>query len=41
MWALAGVSAVTAGILFFVEGHTVTVTPLAGQTVGFVGSLRY
>jgi tetratricopeptide (TPR) repeat protein len=41
MWALAGVSAVTAGILFFVEGHPVTVTPLAGQTVGFVGSLRY
>jgi len=41
MWALAGASAVTAGILFFVEGHTVTVTPLAGQTVGFVGGLRY
>jgi hypothetical protein len=41
LWALAGASAVTAGILFFVEGHPVTVTPMAGQTVGFVGGLRY
>jgi tetratricopeptide (TPR) repeat protein len=41
MWALAGASAVTAGILFFVEGHPVTVTPLAGETLGFAGSLRY
>jgi PEGA domain len=41
MWALAGASAVTAGILFFVEGHPVTVAPVAGQTVGFVGGLRY
>ena len=41
MWALAGASAVTAGILFFVEGHPVTVTPVAGQTVGFIGGLSY
>jgi hypothetical protein len=41
MWALAGASAVTAGILFFVEGHPVTVAPVAGQTVGLVGGLRY
>ena len=41
MWALAGASAVTAGILFFVEGHPVTVTPVAGETVGLVGGLRY
>ena len=41
MWALAGASAVTAGILFFVEGHPVTVSPVAGQTVGFMGGLRY
>ena len=41
MWALAGASAVTAGVLFFVEGHPVTVTPVAGQTVGFIGGLRY
>jgi len=41
MWALAGASAVTAGVLFFVEGHPVTVTPVAGQTVGLIGGLRY
>jgi tetratricopeptide (TPR) repeat protein len=41
MWAIAGASAVTAGILFFVEGHPVTVTPVAGETVGFVGGLSY
>jgi len=41
LWALAGASAVTAGILFFVEGHPVTVTPVAGQTVGFVGGVSY
>ena len=41
LWALAGASAVTAGILFFVEGHPVTVTPVAGETVGFVGGLSY
>jgi hypothetical protein len=41
MWALAGASAVTAGILFFVEGHPVTVTPMAGEIVGFSGGLRF
>jgi tetratricopeptide (TPR) repeat protein len=41
MWALAGASAVTAGILFFVEGHPVTLTPVAGETVGFIGGLSY
>ena len=41
LWALAGASAVTAGILFFVEGHPVTVTPMAGETVGLVGGLTY
>jgi len=41
MWALAGASAVTAVVLFMVEGHPVTVTPMAGETVGLVGGLRY
>ena len=41
MWALAGASAVTAGVLFFVEGHRVTVTPVAGETIGLVGGFRY
>jgi hypothetical protein len=41
MWALAGASVVTAGVLFFVEGRPVTVSPLAGQNLGFVAGLRY
>jgi hypothetical protein len=41
MWAVAGASAVTAGILFFVEGHPVTVIPVAGETVGFAGGLQF
>jgi hypothetical protein len=41
MWALAGAAAVTGGIFFFVEGHPVTVTPVAGETVGLAGNLRY
>jgi hypothetical protein len=41
MWAVAGASAVTAGILFLVEGHPVTVSPVAGETVGFIGGMRY
>ena len=40
-WGLAAASAVTAGILFFVEGRPVTVAPLAGETVGLAASLRY
>lgn len=41
MWVLAGASAATAGILFFVEGHPVTVMPMAGETVGLAGGLRF
>ncbi len=41
LWALAGASAVTGGILFLVEGHPVSVVPVAGETVGFVAGLRY
>jgi hypothetical protein len=41
MWALAGASVVTAGILFFVEGHPVTVAPMAGETLGLIGGLMY
>lgn len=31
LWIAAGASALTAGILFAVEGHTVAVAPMAGQ----------
>jgi hypothetical protein len=41
MWAMAGASVATAGMLFFVEGHPVTVTPVAGETIGFIGGLSY
>ena len=41
MWALAGASAVTAGVLFFVEDHRVAVSPVVGDTFGFAASLRY
>ena len=40
-WGLAGAAAVTAGVLFFVEGRPVTVAPLAGQTTGLFASVRY
>ena len=41
MWALTGASAVTAGVLFFVEGHPVSVAPVVGETVGMVGAFHY
>jgi hypothetical protein len=41
LWALAGASAVTGGILFLVEGRPVSVVPVAGETVGFVAGLSY
>jgi hypothetical protein len=41
MWGLAGAAVVTAGVLFYVEGRPVTVTPLAGETTGFLASVRY
>jgi hypothetical protein len=41
LWGLAGASAVTTGVLFFVEGRPVTVAPLAGQATGILASVRY
>jgi hypothetical protein len=40
-WGLAAAAAVTTGILFFIEGRPVTVTPMAGDTTGFLASVRY
>ena len=40
-WGLAGAAAVTAGVLFFVEGRPVTVAPLAGRATGLLASVRY
>jgi len=41
MWGLAGAAVVTAGVLFYVEGRPVTVSPLAGATTGLLASVRY
>jgi hypothetical protein len=41
MWGLAGAAVVTAGVLFYLEGRSVTVAPLAGTTAGLVASVRY
>jgi len=41
LWGLAGTAAVTAGILFFVEGQPITVSPMAGMSTGLLASVRY
>lgn len=40
-WGLAAAAAVTAGILFVVEGREVAVAPLAGDATGLVARMAY
>ena len=40
-WGLSAAAAVTTGVLFFVEGHDVTVAPMAGSTTGLLANVRY
>jgi len=40
-WGLAGAAAVTTGVLFYLEGRAVRVSPVAGSTTGFVAAVRY
>jgi hypothetical protein len=40
-WGLTAAAAVTTGVLFFVEGHGVTVAPMAGNTTGLLANVRY
>jgi hypothetical protein len=40
-WGLSAASAVTTGVLLFVEGHSVTVAPMAGDTTGLLANVRY
>jgi hypothetical protein len=40
-WGLSAAAAVTTGVLFFVEGHDVTLAPLAGDTTGLLAKVRY
>jgi len=41
LWGLSAAAAVTTGVLFFVEGRPVAVAPMAGETTGFVASMRF
>lgn len=41
LWGLSAAAAVTAGVLFYVEGRGVEVSPTAGQVIGFNASMRY
>jgi hypothetical protein len=41
LWGLTAAAAVTTGILYFVEGHAVTVTPVAGHLTGLVATANY
>jgi hypothetical protein len=41
LWGLSAAAVVTAGVLFFVEGRPVAVTPIAGNMTGVVASTRY
>jgi hypothetical protein len=40
-WGLAAAAAATAGVLFFVEGRSVSVTPAVGQATGLVARMSY
>ena len=40
-WGLSAAAAVATGVLFFVEGHSVTVAPMAGDTTGLLANVRY
>jgi hypothetical protein len=40
-WGLAGAAAVTTGVLFYLEGRAVSVSPVAGSTTGFIAAVRY
>jgi hypothetical protein len=40
-WGLAAAAAVTAGVLFFVEGRSVGVAPMAGEATGVFAQVRY
>jgi hypothetical protein len=40
-WGLAGAAAVTAGVLFYVEGQPVSVAPMAGGTTGALARVGF
>lgn len=40
-WGLSAAAAVTTGVLFVTEGHSVVVAPMAGTTTGVLASVSY
>jgi hypothetical protein len=40
-WGLSAAAAVATGVLFFVEGHGITVGPMAGEKIGLLANVRY
>ncbi len=40
-WGLTAAAAVTTGVLFYLEGRPVTVTPMAGEVNGMIAQVRY
>jgi PEGA domain len=41
LWGLTGAAAVTAGVLFLVEGQEVQVSPMTGEAMGVLARTRY
>jgi len=41
LWGLTAAAAATAGVLFIVEGRRVSVTPVAGESVGLIAATSY
>ena len=41
LWGLAGAAAITAGVLFFVEGRPVAVAPMAGTANGLLARMEF
>jgi hypothetical protein len=41
LWGVSAAAAVTAGVLFFVEGRPVAVAPMAGEVNGLVAHMRF
>lgn len=41
LWGLSAAAALTAGVLFYVEGRGVEVSPTAGQVIGFNANMRF
>ena len=41
LWGLSAAAALTAGVVFYVEGRGLEVAPTVGTEIGFVASMRY